>query len=678
MTQYKTKQISQVKLLQDGKGFTYDNFKFDTVIVESETGTGKTYTICEHANKMIGENKELFMLSLTSKRMLADQHMVNMSKQITKKETVDYRRERFTVGKNFICCVNSLPKFFNLIEKNLENCILYIDEISAFCYDLTHNETIYDVKGVYECVKTLINKCFKLVVTQSEITDNVFELLKNRGLDFEYKKNETIMIKNSFKPNINKVAKFYFKNVEIFNKMLEDLKNNKPFLVSCDEKAEAKKIHEFILNHLQNTTFKKEDVLLCTADDKINLNEIENKICVYSPSITNAVNFDFPYKSNQYTFIKGNSITADLIYQQSMRTRNLENLHVYYGNIKKYVKRFETLDQCEEYCLNNASEYNKLIKKMSYLDENDNEQTIKIESSFNKLFFINEFNKELMKADVIGEYKKRLIKNGFDIEDVEGEAKNNDQILQELKEASINRKNIDDLELAKNVEIIKSNKLTSDNFEEYDEKIKSIIKMKELLNCEYDDMLEKNKKFIDSSYAYSNFMKINIFMMDDLHQKEYMHSRNIFNYDVKASTDDYYKTFLLSKLTSKYILGNDINSDDNINIDVEDKGIFTQIDGKNASRIKIQTVKDMTKFIKNRCDFPLFEYIHTKKGNLYKFNEGLLKLNIDNYITKYGTTNGISNVYLNMFGIEEVKAKVIDDFIDDEMSENINCIDTVL
>ena len=123
MTQYKTKQISQVKLLQDGKGFTYDNFKFDTVIVESETGTGKTYTICEHANKMIGENKELFMLSLTSKRMLADQHMVNMSNQITKKETVDYRRERFTVGKNFICCVNSLPKFFNLIEKNLENCI---------------------------------------------------------------------------------------------------------------------------------------------------------------------------------------------------------------------------------------------------------------------------------------------------------------------------------------------------------------------------------------------------------------------------------------------------------------------------------------------------------------------------------------------------------------------------
>ncbi len=74
----------------------------------------------------------------------------------------------------------------------------------------------------------------------------------------------------------------------------------------------------------------------------------------------------------------------------------------------------------------------------------------------------------------------------------------------------------------------------------------------------------------------------------------------------------------------------------------------------------------------------MFEYIERKQGTLYKFNEGLLKLNIDNYITKYGTTNGINNVYLNMFGIEEVKAKVIDDFIDDEMSENINCIDTVL
>ncbi len=56
---------------------------------------------------------------------------------------------------------------------------------------------------------------------------------------------------------------------------------------------------------------------------------------------------------------------------------------------------------------------------MSYLDENDNKQTIQIESSFNKLFFINEFNRDLMKNDVIGEYKNRLVKNGFNIENFE-------------------------------------------------------------------------------------------------------------------------------------------------------------------------------------------------------------------------------------------------------------------
>ena len=56
---------------------------------------------------------------------------------------------------------------------------------------------------------------------------------------------------------------------------------------------------------------------------------------------------------------------------------------------------------------------------MSYLDENDNKQTIKIESSFNKLFFTNEFNRDSTKNDGIGEYKNRPVKNGFNIENFE-------------------------------------------------------------------------------------------------------------------------------------------------------------------------------------------------------------------------------------------------------------------
>ncbi len=415
--------ISQEKLLQDGKGFTYDDFiNFNTIIIESETGTGKKHTICEHVNKMIGGEKSTFMLSLTSGRVLADQHMMIMSKQITNKVTVDYRYDQFTYKKNFICHVNYLPIFFNQIKEDLEDCILFIDNISYFCHVLTHDKTIHNVKAVYECVKTLINRCFKVVVTsESEITDNVFELLKNRVLDFEYKKNEKLFIKNLFKPNISKVAKFYkLPNTMIFNDMLDDLDNNKSFLVTCDEKAEAMKIYVFILNHLEYTLFKKEDVLLCTTDDKINLNEIENKIYVYSPSIysDNTVNFDFPYKSNQYIFLKRNTDTIDLIYQHSLKFRNLNSLHVSYGKLEYEYTKHNTLEKCEKYFL--KFKPNKLIKEISYLDENDNKQTtIKIKSSFNKLFIINEFNMDLTKNNIIGEYKNRLVKHGFNIENFE-------------------------------------------------------------------------------------------------------------------------------------------------------------------------------------------------------------------------------------------------------------------
>jgi hypothetical protein len=270
------------------------------------------------------------------------------------------------------------------------------------------------VKGVYECVKKLINNCFKLIVTQSEITNNVFELLKNRGYG---SKNERLFIKNLFKPNISKVAKFYKPtNMMIFNDMFNDMKNGESFLVICDEHDYAKEVSERIINHLKHTRFEKKDVILCTTDTWINSYEIENNICVYSPSIlnNNTVNFDFPYQSNQYIFIKGNSIATDLIYQHSLRTRNLKSLHVSCGKLEKEYTKHYTLEECEEHFL--KFKPINLIKEMSYLDENDNEQTtIEIKSSFNKLFIINEFNRDLTKNDVIGEYKNRLVKNGFNI-----------------------------------------------------------------------------------------------------------------------------------------------------------------------------------------------------------------------------------------------------------------------
>ena len=64
------------------------------------------------------------------------------------------------------------------------------------------------------------------------------------------------------------------------------------------------------------------------------------------------------------------------------------------------------------------------MTEMSYLDEKDNTQTIKIESSFNKLFFTNEFNRDLIQNNIINTYKRRLIRNGFNIENVGYDAKN--------------------------------------------------------------------------------------------------------------------------------------------------------------------------------------------------------------------------------------------------------------
>ena len=88
---------------------------------------------------------------------------------------------------------------------------------------------------------------------------------------------------------------------------------------------------------LKHCPDKKDKFILITADTSkiINnaSNEFKNKFVFYSPSITTGINFFIEEKQDVFLFIKGNTISPSLSFQQATRTRNINKLF-YHSNAK--------------------------------------------------------------------------------------------------------------------------------------------------------------------------------------------------------------------------------------------------------------------------------------------------------------------------------------------------------
>jgi Type III restriction enzyme, res subunit len=643
-------------LSRDGltqRGFTTDLYnKFKTLIIQSQTGTGKTSATFNH----IGTTNDKF-ISIVSKRSLAKQHINDAKKYITNRSTRDYRINDYDKKDNFVFCINSIHKYYYEMKDEINNTVLFIDEITAFCYDITHNETIYNLNNVYTMLKYLINNCKKLIVCQSEIEDNVFEFLKNR-------KGSVLHLTNSYIPNQNKKCNIYYNNDKIYDNMISDIKDNKPFLLSCDEKKQAKTIHNFILRNLKGSNFTPEDILLCTSEDKIELEDVKNKILVYTPSITFGCDFNFEYKANAYTFIKGNSITSDLLYQQSMRTRNLEVLNVYVSKLKNYNRKYKTMEECREQIEHNEAQFSKYFPQM--LDEND--QLIKqiSNTSFKNLFVLNEFDRDIMKSNLIQDYKDRLTANGFIITEFK-EANHTFEL--DIKEAANIAKELGKEELNKIIDEIQSENFDVENIT--DDKISHVLKVAERLNCSVEELKNTYSKYLTSEQNYKIFLNTTFFIYNKESQQNILRYKAYISFNSKTALCDEYKLFLICELFEKYEININVLNDESP-ISFSDIDILNQFDIHNKTHIIIATKRDLVKFCCKKLNSIIDIIINEKKGGriAYTFNKLALADAINLYIKKYDNTEQIKLAYLELVNIDFIAPKC--NILDNDISDGLN------
>jgi len=175
----------------------YEYFKtYNTIIIESGTGTGKTTNTAKHIKKIMTEERMSYkVLSIISRITMADQHIQSFKKEgIELKNYQKILKNTDYDDNNVVICINSILRYQYYKADFFKNYIVYLDEINTFTRHLTHNNTLDDkLKLVYVVLNKIINNCYKLVCTESIISDNVFNLLENRPDD------KKIFIRNTYK-----------------------------------------------------------------------------------------------------------------------------------------------------------------------------------------------------------------------------------------------------------------------------------------------------------------------------------------------------------------------------------------------------------------------------------------------------------------------------------------------
>jgi hypothetical protein len=123
------------------------------------------------------------ILSIFNLKTLGAQHYKTFKEKYNI-ELLSYE-DGFKRNEHFYICINSLLKLEHLSNEDLGQYVVFIDEINSFL-QFTHNETIKDLKRVYNLLLRIIKNAHKVIVCDNIICDNVFELLEVRG-DVEQK-----------------------------------------------------------------------------------------------------------------------------------------------------------------------------------------------------------------------------------------------------------------------------------------------------------------------------------------------------------------------------------------------------------------------------------------------------------------------------------------------------------
>lgn len=619
--------------------FDYDIYKkYDTVILKSCTGTGKTTSVANNTTKYIND-KGYKVLSIISRISLANQHIKDFN------NLVSYQNLKKDIyNDNIVCCINSLLIYSDFQDYQFKDYIVYIDEVASFLECLTHNKTLdQNLRKIFNILMRIIINAHKVIVSDALINDNVFTLLSCRD------DNKKVYIENTYK-KYNGINAIKLNNELTFlNKIKNHCKKNNYFFFGCDS---CSVVTDFYNECIKNAEDISKYVLI-TSNTKLTFDnvseELKDKFVFYSPSITFGVDFSIDEAQNVFIYIKGDSILPSGSYQQTTRTRNMKNLY-YYCNVEEKNEQFDTLEDVKTYYKNvsNASEKLNLMS-LSIYDNCINDDL------FFKIFTYNEYVKDIYNTNKKAHYENILLENKF-------------VIKEEGKQLQIDEKY--KKEMAYQTKIIE--KRLFDNFLIDNRKLKKYTNINnniEALNLtnQNNEILIKYSDIILNSNNLTDHFNIIRLLKSDEYIKNKVKAEEEASFNLKCYNSIYHKIFILRTIE----LDNNIKP---LNVEhfnkVSNKEVILSNDlYKNicyvfrSSKSKPTNQQELgvlyRGMIKNICDSDIFKI---KRNN----NIRLYSLNID-YIKNHIILNSFSNPsYTNYHEYFKNLFEIQDKFIDSQ------------
>lgn len=593
----------------------FDFEKHPNIVLQSQTGTGKTSNFF----KSLKESGFKF-ISLVAKRSLGKQHYNDYLKYCGDKtistdeinSSISYYTDNnFNEKNNLVFCINSIMKIKaklnhdkndDVVKDFMTNRILFIDEMSIFLStEICKNSTLDGMfKEIFVFFLKLVKYAKGIYLCQSNVDLKLVEiLLSNR-------ENKNIYyIENTYQVMKNKKA-IKYENESMFTKsILADVGSGKGFLVGCDSKDVAKTIYNLICKEIEDKT----KIYLITSETSYReYVPKEGDIVVYSPSITYGCDFTFDNAQNQYIYIKNNhSIDASQIYQQAMRTRNLDILKYYIAKEQINERQYKDYEDCKEKIMRTTANHYSFLNMCAYIDDSGDMKVV--ENMFFKFYIHCELKCDIMNENLLKHFEKLLMENGFEIN-----LNCKVDLNSKMKYSKIELKDAKDETKHSFFEVFQSVKKQEYEEDNLSDEHKLYFNRCKYLNIYNDDDLEKYSDYIFNDFKrkeYYNFMSfIRTFDETKCLKKEI---RKSFDFKILYENTNFKKILMLRKIMQKFKI-NIYNLNENLSEKIE---ITTEI----KELMDCTNVKKNNKKYEKRYD--LIKWVCNKMRDL--FGDEILK-----------------------------------------------------
>ena len=522
-----TNEKNQILITNNYFDFEFNKLKiYDDIIIKSNPGTGKTFYISLFLKQLKQEDSKIKIMSIIPQTCLISQHLKAF--KANEINLLNYQETNNLINNDFIICINSLCKIINISDEDLQNYVIFIDEIDSFISNLTDNQTLnMDLKLIMILLYRILNKCKKCIYASAHVKENLKYILNDN-------KNSVFIVNDYIKQKGTKA--YEVNNLDfMILKMKENIKNNEYFLSAFDSIKLATKFYNIVYELIED----KSKIILITSETNVKIidasEEFKDKYVFYSPSITYGVDVSFTNFQDVFVFSRSLSISPYLLYQQSTRCRLIRNVYYYIEKVNKQLK-YKSLEDAKEK-IKEQIKINSLLTNL-FCNVNENYEPVISCNKFFDLYCWEKYHNDLYMYDMKKTYEDILTEHGFEIiKDTSEEKKLNQELDKKLK------KEIDD-----DIEIIINEYIKGDEKEREKDKYKNIHNRAKVLKIEKIKEIEKYKEIIKTDKGMKNHTNLIRLLKNDEYIKLKISKFKETSMEVKLMNEVHNKIALIRKI----------------------------------------------------------------------------------------------------------------------------------